>query len=114
MPFEHEKREALRMLQGIEDGTMTAMQSHDLLRDADPALVYFVFTWLREHYHRSHPAAEAVLGRVAAICVKYPAVTRQIKAGESDAVVSWFQDAYSYRDLDARGFIDLVVDKLES
>lgn len=93
---------------------MNASESSNLLRDADETLVYFIFTWLRERYPSHHPAADAVLSRIGEICRQHPGVTGQIKAGESDAVVAWFQDAYQYRDLDAREFIALVVDKLES
>lgn len=113
MAFEHEQKQALRILEGIEQGSMSASESHTLLEDADPTLVYFIFTWLRERYPASHPASEGVLGRLAEIVGKYPAVTRQVKSGQSDAVVTWFEDAYAYRDLDAREFIALIVEKLE-
>lgn len=113
MSFEHEKRQALRMLEGIENGTMTASESHGLLRDADPTLVYFIFTWLRAYYHAGHPAAEGVLGRVVEICSRYPDVTRAIKVGEDDSIVAWFEDEYDYRDFQAAAFVDLIVEKLE-
>lgn len=113
MAFEHEQRQALHMLEGIEQGSMSASQAAGLLGDADPTLVYFIFTWLRERYTR-HAAAEGVLGRVAEICTQHPAIARRIKEGGADPVVSWFEDAYSYRELQAREFIALVVEKLES
>lgn len=113
MAFEYEKRQAMRMLQGIENGSMKAWQSRDLLEDADPTLVYFVFTWLRAHYPPSHSAAEGVLGRLAEICTRHPTIPRRVKAGAADPLVDWFEGAYSYRDFDRRAFIDLVVEKLE-
>ncbi len=113
MAFEFEQQQALRILEGIELGKMSATESHALLRDADPTLVYFIFTWLRERYHAGQPASEAVMGRVVDICGAHPDVTQQMKLGQSDPVVEWFEDAYAYRDLDARAFIELVVEKLE-
>ncbi len=112
MAFEHEKRQATRMLEGIENGSLKVWQSRDLLQEADPTLAYFVFTWLRAHYPPSHPAAEGVLGRLAEICAD-PAIPRRIKAGGADPLVEWFEEAYAYRDLDRAAFIDLIVDKLE-
>jgi len=112
MAFEHEKRQALRILEAIEGGSSSASASSQLLEDADPTLVYFIFTWLREHY-TNHPAAEGVIGRIVEICSTYPAVTRQVKEGESDAVVTWFEETHSYRELDSKEFIDIVVEKLE-
>jgi hypothetical protein len=113
MAFEHEKNQALRILEGIEQGSMSAAESFGLLEEADPTLVYFILTWLRKQYSANHPAAEGVIGRVVEICGRYPAVTRQAKAGEADSVVTWFEDAYAYRDLDSRTFVALVVEKLE-
>jgi hypothetical protein len=112
MAFEHEKRQALRILEGIEHGSASASESFQLIEDADPTLVYFIFTWLREHY-ANHPAAEGVIGRIVEICSRYPAVTSQVKEGESDSVVTWFEDTHSYRELDSHEFVDIVVDKLE-
>ena len=113
MPFEHEQQQALRILEGIEQGSMSAAESFNLIEDADPTLVYFIFTWLRARYPAHHPAAEAVVGRLVEICNKYPSVARMVKTGESDSVVTWFEDAYAYRDLDARAFVALIVEKLE-
>lgn len=113
MAFEQEQEQALRILEGIEKGSMSATESFNLIEDADPTLVYFIFTWLRAHYHSSHPAAEGVVGRIVEICDKYPAVTRKAKEGASDPVVTWFEDDYTYRDLDSREFVELIIEKLE-
>lgn len=113
MAFEHEQQQAARILAAIEDGLMSTAEAHNLIRDADPTLVYFIFSWLREHYHRGHPAADAVLGRLAKICTDYPDIPRMVETGGADSVVAWFEDAYSYRELDAGAFIELVVEKLE-
>jgi hypothetical protein len=113
MAFEHEQKQALHLLDIVEQGTKTPAEAGRLLQDADPTLVYFIFTWLRERYPASHPAAEGVIGRLGEICEQYPGVTRQVKEGEADSVVTWFEDAYAYRDLDSRQFIELVVEKLE-
>ena len=43
MSFDYEKRTAARLLDAIENGTLSIDQTVPLLRDADPALVYFIF-----------------------------------------------------------------------
>lgn len=113
MAFDYEKRQALRMLQGIEDGSMKTWQSRDLLEEADPALVYFVFSWLRAHYPPSHPAAGGVLGRLGEICTRHPSIPKRFEAGRRDPLVEWFEEAYSYRELQRLAFIDLIIEKLE-
>jgi hypothetical protein len=112
MSFEHEKQTALRMLQGIEQGTMTAAESFAVLDEADPTLVYFIFKWLRKRY-REHPAAEGVLGRLGSVVNAHRSLTRKAKEGEDDPIVGWFESTYSYKDLEAEEFIDIVVEKLE-
>jgi hypothetical protein len=114
MAFEHEQQQALRILEGLEQGSMSIPDSFTAIEDADATLVYFIVTWLREHYPAANPASDGVLGRLAELCDKYPAVTRMVKTGAGDSVVTWFEDAYTYRDLGSREFIALVVDKLES
>lgn len=111
MAFEQEQRAALRILEGLEEGTMNATDSAALVEDADPALVYLIFTWLRKRY-ADHPNSDAVIGRVLAISNR-PAVAKQMKEGQRDPVVQWFEESYSYRDLGSKEFIELVVDKLE-
>lgn len=112
MSFEHEKRRALSLLQGIEQGSLSTGAASSRLEDEDPALVYFIFTWLRSRY-AAHPAAEGVIGRLVELG-RVPAVADKVKEGQSDSIVDWFEDDYEYRDLDATAFIDLIVDKLES
>ncbi len=112
MSFEHEKQSALRILEGIELGTMDSAETYSHLRDADDTLIYFMFKWLRKRY-REHEAAEGVLGRLADVCNEYRELTRRAKGAEDDPVVGWFEGSYQYKDLTAAEFIDLVVEKLE-
>lgn len=113
MAYEPQQREALRLLEGIEQGTMTAWDSFRLIEAADPALVYLVIRWLRATY-AGHPASEGVIGRIVAICQEHPSTTRILQQGERDPIARWFEESYPYRDLDREAFIAVVVDKLES
>ena len=112
MSFEREKKAANHLLKGIENARLTTAETYYVIEETDPALVYFIFNWLRARY-RSDPAAEGVIGRIIDLCTAYPAVARKVKLGESDPLVSWFEDAYTYHELDSHEFIDLVVEKLE-
>lgn len=90
---------------------MSAPDSFALVDDADPALVYLIFTWIRKRY-ADHPNSDAVIGRMVAISDR-PSVAQKMKEGQADPVVEWFEDSYSYRDLDKPKFIELIVEKLE-
>jgi hypothetical protein len=112
MAYEQQQRAALRILQGIEEGVMSANDLVDVVEESDPALVYLIFTWLRKRY-TDHPNSDAVIGRLVAISDR-GSVPDVVKEGHADPLVEWFEDGYSYRDLDANQFIELVVDKMES
>lgn len=114
MAFEYEKQEARRMLAAIEDGGTSTFAASQLFDGADPALVHFLFAWIRAHYPSSKSVSSGVLGRLGALCTEHPKIARLAKTGSSDSLVTWFEDAHSYRELSADAFIDLIVDKLES
>jgi hypothetical protein len=111
MAFEQEQRAALRILEGIEEGTMNATDSLALVEDADPALIYLIFTWLRKRY-ADHSNSDAVIGRVVDISSR-GTVPKLMKEGKADSVVQWFEETYSYKELDKAQFIELIVEKLE-
>lgn len=112
MAFEFEQREAMHLLQSIEMGRTRPEDIFPLVEAADPTLVYFLVTWLRNHY-AGHSAAEAVYGRIAELCQRYPKTTQILAKGKRDALVDWFEESHEYRDFDAEGFVAIVVEKLE-
>jgi hypothetical protein len=111
MALEQEQRAALRILEGIEEGVLSAADSLALVEDADPALVYLIFTWLRKRYS-DHVNSDAVIGRLVAISSR-GSVAKKMKEGQADAVAQWFEESYSYRELAAKDFIELIIEKLE-
>ncbi len=102
----------MRLLLGLEEGTMPTEAAVALAEDADPALLYFIFTWIRRRY-ADHPNGNAIVARLVAVLERSPDIEELVKEGEEDPVVEWFEDEYSYRDLNAKEFIELIVEKLE-
>ena len=113
MSFDYEKRCAARLLDALENGSLSTDQAVPLLTDADPALVYMIFAWLRVWYHPGHSASDGVLGRIVEVCTASPKIAQMARSGEKDAIVVWFEETYEYRDLDRQEFISMVVEKLE-
>lgn len=111
MSLEQHQREALRILEGIEEGSMSATDSVALVEDADPALIYLIFTWLRKRY-ADHDNSDAVIGRLVTISSR-GSVAKKMKEGQADPVAQWFEENYSYRTLEAKEFIELIIEKLE-
>jgi hypothetical protein len=112
MSAEHAQKEALRILEGIEEGTMSASDSQAVVEEADPALVYLIFTWLRKRY-KEHTNSDAVIGRLVEVSNRGN-IAKQMNEGKADPVSRWFEENYSYKDLEKKEFIELVVDKLET
>lgn len=113
MSFHQEKRDAHRLLDALENASLPADDTRYLLEDADPALVYFLFAWLRVRYAAGHSASEGVLGRIVEQCRESPKIARKARTGEKDAIVVWFEEAHDYRELDRDDFIALIIEKLE-
>ncbi len=113
MAFEQEQREALYLLQGIENGTVSTSDIAHRMGEAEPALVYFLITWLRERYGGDHPAAEGVIGRIVELTTAHRSIKTQMREGKADSIVEWFESEHGYRDFDARNFVELIVEKLE-
>lgn len=111
-----EKRDALRLLEGIESGGLPTMSAATLAEQLDHVLVYAIVTYLRAIHPASDPAAIPVLERVVQLLSASPALVRKHREGEQDPVSRWFESEYSYRDFRGRGaeLIGLLVDKIES
>ena len=113
MDFDYEKRVAKRLLAAVEDGILSTSDAKPLYEEADPALVYLLFAWLRARYPSHHADSDGVLGRILALCQTSPKVARHLRNGEKDPIVGWFEETYSYRDLERDDFIACIVEKLE-
>ena len=91
---------------------MSANDSQSLVEEADPALVYLIFTWLRKRY-KEHTNSDAVIGRLVEVSNRGE-IAKQMNEGKADPISRWFEENYSYKDLEKKEFIELVVDKLET
>lgn len=114
MAFDVEKREAAHLLRALEDGGMDSADVRALYEDADPALIALLVSWLRTRYHAGHSASEGVLGRIVSLFGASSLVKRKARTGQSDIIVTWFEENHSYSEFDRDGFIDLIIEKLES
>jgi hypothetical protein len=111
-----DKKDAVRLLRGLEDGKMTTSEAGMLADELDPVLVYCILRYLREVYPASNPAASGVLDRVVALTENNPQLVTKSKEGERDSVSEWFSSEHSFTDFRGRGdeMVELMVDKLES
>jgi hypothetical protein len=111
-----DKGEAVRLLQGLEDGALPTADVAILAETLDPVLVHFVVKYLRVSYPASNPAATAVLDRVVQLTEAYPRIVEKSKEGEEDSVSAWFELEYSFEEFRSRGreLIEMIADKLDS
>ena len=111
-----EKANAIRLLTGLEDGTLTPADAAQIAESLDPVLVYVIVEFLRAVYLASDPAASSVLERVVRMTSISPEVVQLRREGEHDPVSRWFESEFEYRDFRGGGadLIARIVDKLES
>jgi len=110
-----EKREALRLLSGLENGQLSTADAFNVAEALDPLLVYFVLRYLREKYPPAQPSSAGVVGRVLELTSTYADVVQRAKTGEKDPIREWFDDTYAMREyFDRPGeLVELLVEKIE-
>lgn len=110
-----EIQESLRLLRGLESGTLTTGDAFNIAEERDPVLVYFILRYLREKYPPSQPTSAGVVQRVIDLTRGYEEIVKMAKKGEKDPLREWFDDAYGMReffDRDAE-LIEMIVDKID-
>ena len=114
--FSGEKTEALRLLEGFEEGNLPIADLPAIAMELDPLLVYFVLRFVREKYPAGRPTSEGIVARLIEVTANYPDIVKIAKKGEEDSLVEWFDDAYELRDYfnNPQEFIDLIHEKMES
>jgi len=107
---------AIRLLDGLENGRMSAADAVIVAVDLDPVLVYTIVSFLRAVYPATDPAATAVLERVVRLTSASPAILRLHREGGQDPVSHWFESEHAYAAFRGRGaeMLALLVDKLDS
>jgi hypothetical protein len=116
MPTNDERRDANRLLRGLENGGLSPADAVILAEGLDPVLIYVIVSFLRAVHPASDPAANPILQRVVALSSGSAALVRKHKEGASDPISRWFENEHSYGSFRGRGsqMIDRIVDKLES
>jgi len=111
-----ERDDALRLLEGLENGSLDATSAAILAERLDHVLVHAIVSYLRAIHPATDPAAVPVLERVVRLTSASPALVRKHKEGQEDPITEWFESEYTYRDFRGRGaeLIDTLVDKIES
>lgn len=115
MSFEQEKKEGLRLLSGLENGTLSTADAFNIAEKRDPLLLYFILRYLREKYPATNTASQGVLERIVSLTSTYTDLVKKTKSAESDPVREWFDDAYTMRQyFDKSGeFVEMIVEKIE-
>jgi hypothetical protein len=109
------KREALRLLNGIEQGTLSSADAFNVADKQDPLLVYFVIRYLREKYPAGQPTSQGVTQRLIELTSTYESITKNMKKAEKDSLREWFDDTYNMREFFGKPdeFVDMIVEKIE-
>ena len=110
-----EKREGLRLLNGLENGTLTAADAFNIADKRDPVILYFVLRYLREKYPATAPSSTGVKQRLVELTGTYDSLVSKSKQGEKDCIREWFDDSFELKKFfDKPGdLIELLVDKIE-
>jgi len=105
---------AIDLIEKIEDGRMSSSDAYMIIERLDPLLAYFCLRFLREKY--SHQSGSAAINCITEIVSTYEDVKKMMKEGAADPMNEWFDDGYTVREYsaDPDGYVDLIIEKLES
>lgn len=108
-------QESIRLLTGVEDGTLSAMDSYNIANKIDYVMTSLIVKYLRKKYPATNQASSGVIGRLVDLTGTYPQVVQLVKKGEDDPISEWFEETYSYRDFydKPEEFVSLIIDKIE-
>lgn len=109
-----QKREVIRFIEAIEDGTLNTADAYEIIREFEPILSYFLLKYLRE----KHPVTDRDSGagsRLLSLVSTYSDMQAILKRPPNDPMVEWFEDTHSYREFfkDKQAYVDVLIDKLE-
>ncbi len=110
-----EHSESLRLLSGLENGTLDAADAYNIAKERDPVLLYFILRFLRENYPPSSPQSKGVIERLVELTGTYTDLVAMAKEGERDPMREWFDDGYTTQQFRANSeeYLTLIVDKFE-
>lgn len=114
--MDYEKKESLRLLSGLESGSLTTSDAFAIAEKRDPLIIYFVLRYLREKYPPSIPASAGVVGRVLELTKTYDSLVKKSKQGENDSLKQWFDETYDLKSYFSQPekLIETLIDKIES
>ena len=111
---EIDKKEVLRFLVAVEEGSLPVNDMFTIVEKFDPLLSYFLLKYLRE----KHPVTDRDSGagsRLLELLTSYPELAKMANSSQKDPMVEWFSDSYSTKTYfnATQEFVDLIVDKME-
>lgn len=116
MDMNSQIRDGVRLLEGIEEGTLAAAECYNIIESADCVTVSLIFKFLRSKYPPTRPDSSGVTSRLVELSGTYPSIVQKVKEGEQDMVYEWFEDSYAVSEFYPKPdeFVSLIVEKLES
>jgi hypothetical protein len=114
--MDQERQESLRLLNGLESGSLSIADAYNIADKRDPLIVYFVLRYLREKYPASIPASSGVVGRIVELTKTYDKLVKKAKDGENDSLREWFDDTYDLKSFfnQPDKLVDTLIEKIES
>lgn len=109
------ENEAIRLLAGLENGTMAMVDAYQIAEACDPVIIFFIFRYLREKYHAQNPMSAGIISRLVDLTSNYPILIKKSQKGESDLITEWFDDTYNIRDFftNPNELVELIINKIE-
>ena len=115
MSLSHSIRDSLRLLEGLESGTLNGADAYEIADKVDPFILSSIFQFLRQKYPASNSASAGVMARLVELSSTYPEIVAKVKNGEKDLLNEWFQETHTMSEFypEPERFLEVLMEKVE-
>ena len=116
MDMNSQIREGVRLLVGIEEGTMPSSESYNIIDKIDCVMTSLVVRYLRKEIPSNQPSFRWSYGTIGGSDGNLSKIVNLVKEGEQDPISEWFSETYSFREFYEKPeeFIQLIVENLRA
>lgn len=116
MDINSQIRESVRVLEGLEGGTINTGDAFIILDKLDDVLINLMFNYFRKKASRDPAEYSGLTERLLDLSSTYPELIKRMNAAQSDPIVEWFMETYNFGSFysNPEEMITIIVEKLES
>lgn len=110
-----EQAKCLRLIEGLEAGTLDLNIAFQLSEEIDPVLLHVALRYLREVAGADGQTGEGVNSRLLEFATSFPQAIKMAQKGEKDPILEWFNESYALNEFRSRpnDLVEILWEKID-